>query len=331
MSFFIKNIEIKSRVILAPMAGITSFSYRKLMNKFGVGITYSEMISDFGLIYDNKKTKDLIQTDGSDRPLAIQIFGGSKETILSAIDKLEALRINYDFLDLNLACPVPKVTKNNAGSSWLIDLEKLEDMVTAVVNKSNKPITVKIRLGYKEINVERIVRILEKCGVSFIAIHARTKEQGYTGKANYDALKNIKDIINIPFCISGDIYSVDDALRALRITRADAVMVARGGIGNPELIKNINLALNNQEYIDEIDINRQINYLKEYAIMLKNELGEYRACSVLRGIAPKFFQKFENSKNIRQKIATNLTSIEQLVDLLKELEKETAQKIEKNV
>ena len=128
-NLIIKNLELKGKVILAPMAGITSFSYRKFMNKFGCAITYSEMISDCGLIYNNKRTFEMIKTDGSDKPLAIQLFGGKKETLLEALDILEKSNTNYDVLDINLACPVPKVTKSNGGSSWLKDVSLMKDMM----------------------------------------------------------------------------------------------------------------------------------------------------------------------------------------------------------
>lgn len=301
------------------MAGITSFSYRKLMNKFSCGLTYSEMISDFGLIYDNQKTKDLIQSDGSDRPLAIQLFGGSKETLLKAIDQLEKLNVDYDFLDINLACPVPKVTKNHSGSSWLLDQEKMFEMMEAICKKSKKPVTAKVRLGYSKINIDETVQTLEKAGVKFIAIHARTKDQGYTGKPNFEALKNIRNLIKIPFGVSGDIYTVKDALNALEITKADAILVARGGIGNPNLVRNINLALEEKEYDETVRIDEQIEYLREYSHLLKEELGNNRASAVLRGIAPKFFQNFVNSRLIRQKIALNLNSIDQLDEILNEI------------
>ncbi len=319
MSFKIGDIEIKSKVILAPMAGITSFSYRKLMNRFGCGLTYSEMISDCGLIYKNPSTYCLLKTDGTDRPLAIQLFGGSKETLLKGLDELENLGINYDVLDLNLACPVPKVVKNNGGSSWLKDQEKLYEMVSEICKRSKKPVSCKIRLGWNEINVIETCKTLEKAGVKFIAIHARTRKQLYLGLPDYNALKDLKKYINIPFCISGNIFSVKEALNALEITKADAVMVARGGIGNPEFIKNLNLALNGEAYNEEKDINRQINYLLDYAKDLIDELGEDKAMRILRGIAPKFFDGIPNSKEIKCKLAKELIKFDDLIRILNEL------------
>lgn len=318
MSFFIKDIEIKKNVILAPMAGITSFSYRKFMNEFHPGLTYTEMISDFALIYHNKKTFDMLYTDGSDHPLAVQLFGGSKETILKSMDVLKELNINYDTLDLNLACPVPKVTKNNSGSKWLTRKEELFDMVQAVVRKSEKPVSAKIRLGYDDVNVDEIAPLLEKAGISFLAIHARTKKELYLGKPHFDLLKKIRDEIKIPFCVSGNIYTVEDALNALKITRANAVMVARGGIGNPLLIENINRALEGKNDFIETDFNRQVKYLYRFIDLLIKEKGEKAAFSILKGIAPKFFLNLDlpNVKNLRSSLSRDIDSLSKTKEII---------------
>lgn len=319
MSFFIGNIEIKKRVILAPMAGITSFSYRKFMNKFGVGLTYSEMISDCGLIYGNNGTLELLKSDGSDRPLAIQLFGGSKESILKGLDILNSLDITYDILDLNLACPVPKVVKNNGGSSWLKDQDKLFDMVSAVCQKSTKPVSCKIRLGYNDVNVIDTCKTLEKAGCKFIAIHCRTKKQLYSGFPDFNAIKDLKKEINIPFCVSGNIYTVKDALEALKITKADAVMVARGGIGNPNLITNINKALNNEEYNEEKNLSEQLNYLTEFALSLIEEFGEVKAIRMLRGIATKFLDGIKDMKKYKNKICQEIKTKQDLLRIIDEI------------
>ena len=323
MSFYIKNIEIKERVILAPMAGITSFSYRKFMNPFGCGLTVTEMISDCGLVYKNKRTEEMLYTDGSDRPLSVQLFGGETETLLQAIDRLDELGVKYDLLDLNLACPVPKVTKNNGGSKWLLDLNRLEEMVTKIGNRSKKPVTAKIRLGWNKINVYEVCKLLEKCGVSFISIHARTKEELYSGKPHFEEISDLKNVIKIPFGVSGNIFSVEDALTALNITKADAILVARGGIGNPELITNINKAINGEEYNDTLDFNRQVTYLKTFTELLIKEKGKTRAMSILRGLAPKFLLKLdiEGIKELRNKITTKSKTIDDLFNYIDEFKK----------
>lgn len=319
----IKNLFNTKKVVLAPMAGITSFSYRKLMQKFGVALSYTEMISDCGLIYGNKETSELLKTDGKEGPLAVQLFGGSKETLVKGIEILESMDIPYDILDLNLACPVYKVTRNNGGSSWLKDLELLEDMIKEVVKVSSKPVSCKIRLGWDDshINVDDVCKILQDNGVSLIAIHARTTKQGYTGKARYEELKNIRNILHIPFIISGDIFTSDDAINAMQITGADAVMIARGGTGNPLLVKEINsrtAAI--LDYKEEKNFEIQKKFLEEYAKNLIEEKGEDRAIRLLRGIAPKFFSHFPFSKEIRSRICMTIKSYKDLENILKEFE-----------
>lgn len=305
-----------NEVILAPMAGITSFSYRKFMKQFGCSLTYTEMISDCGLIYDNKRTFDMIKSDGSDRPLAIQLFGGKKETLLEAIEILEKSDVNYDILDLNLACPVPKVTKGNGGSSWLKDIEKMKDMVSAVVKKSSKPVSCKVRLGWESINIKEIAKALEEAGCELLIIHARTKKELYSGIPHYEELSSLHEIISIPYAISGNIFTLEDAKKAKDITKADFIAVARGGIGNPTLLTNINNYLKGSEEIVTTSIKKQKEYLLEFISLLVEEVGEVRANSILRGIAPKFFSMFPNSKELRNEIATKSTSLDKMLEII---------------
>jgi nifR3 family TIM-barrel protein len=311
-SFYIGDVEIKGRVILAPMAGITSFSYRKFMKPFGASLVYTEMISDCGLLYGNSGTKELLYGDGSERPISLQLFGGSKETLTKAVELLQKSKIHYDILDLNLACPVYKVIKNNGGSSRLKDQSKLFEMVSTVVKASEKPVSCKIRLGRDDINVEETVKALENAGCSFIAIHARTREQFYTGKPNFEALKNIRDIIKIPFCVSGDIYTVKDAIDAIERTRCDAIMVARGGIGNPKLLTNINLALGGKGFNEEKNATEQTSFLLNFVDKLAEEYPECKAISLLRGIAPKFFINVKDTKDVRVALSRDMNSYEDL-------------------
>lgn len=309
----------ENRVLLAPMAGITSFAYRKFMSKFGTSIEVSEMISDCGLIYDNDETKKLLYTDNKEHFLSIQLFGGEKEKIIKAIKIIESLNINYKVLDINLGCPVPKVTRNNGGSSWLKDLDKLEDLMKEVVKTSSKPVSAKIRLGWNEetINVYETCKILEKCGVSFITIHCRTTKQGYTGKARYEEIKDIKNIVNIPIVVSGDIFTYEDALRAYEITKCDAVAVARGGIGNPKLITEINEAFKGK--IPEItrNIEEQKGFLIEFMDELIAEKGEMLAIRLLRGVSSKFFSGMINSKSLRNELASKTFTRDDVINILK--------------
>lgn len=316
MSFFIDKIEIKSKVILAPMAGITSFSYRKFLSKFLKTLTYTEMISDSGLFYDNKETNSLIYTDGSEFPLALQLFGSNKEKMLRAIDILEEKQVQYDILDINLACPVNKVTKTGAGSALLKDLDALYDLMSAICKHSKKPVTAKVRLGYDKIDIENIVTILERAGVKFIAIHARTQKELYSGTPHFEELKNIRNLIKIPFGVSGNIFSCEDAVEALNNTHANCVLLARGSIGNPKLLFNIDQKLQGKEVNELLSYDEQKEFLIDFAKMLILEKGEKRAISLLKGIAPKFFVNLPNSKQIRVKLSQEMNSFNDLVNII---------------
>lgn len=317
----IGNVELKGNVILAPMAGITNVAYREYMKSFGVALTYTEMVSDCGLIYDNKVTYKYLETSNADHPVAIQIFGGKKETLLEAIRIIETQKIDYDFIDVNLGCPVPKVTKTGAGSSWLKRKDELFEMMSALVKASNKPVTAKIRIGWDEttINVEEIVLTLQNAGVSLIAIHPRTRNQLYSGKANYDRIKNIKSIMNVPLVISGDIFTLDDAINAQSITKADGIMVARGALGNPYLIKQIDHYFKTGERLENPTIYDQINCLLEYSKKLIELKGEYVAIHELRGIAPHFFKGYPNTKQIRLRLATEIEKLSDLEKILQDI------------
>lgn len=289
------------------------------MQRFGVALSYTEMISDCGLIYGNKETFELLKTDGKEGPLAVQLFGGSKDTLCQGIKILESLNVPYDILDINLACPVIKVTRNNGGSSRLKDTALLKDMIEEVVKISQKPVSCKIRLGWDDhkINVEEVCKILQDAGVSLIAIHARTAKQGYTGKARYEELKNVRSILKIPFIISGDIFTADDAIKAIELTGADAVMIARGGTGNPLLIQEINARTAGiLDYSHQKSFSEQKEFLYEYSTNLIAEKGETRAIRLLRGIAPKFFSHFPFSKEIRSRICMTINSYEDLKNIL---------------
>ena len=314
----IGSIDLKGNILLAPMAGITNKAYREFMKPFGVALSFNEMVSDCGLIYQNKETYKYLETSNIDQPVAIQLFGGTKETLLKGIEIIQAQGIKYDFLDINLGCPVPKVTKTGAGSAWLKRPEELFDTMQALVQFSIKPVTVKIRIGWDEqsINVEKIVDLLQKAGVSAITIHPRTRNQLYSGKADYERIKNIKKILKIPLIISGDIFTLDDAINAQKLTNADGIMVARGALGNPHLIEQIDCYFKTGERLPDATLTQQVNYLYNYAIKLIDLKGEIVAIKELRGIAPHFFKGYPNLKKYRVKLATEMNDLSDLKEIL---------------
>lgn len=321
----IGNVKINGRVVLAPMAGITSLSYREFIKPFGVAYSVSEMISVDGICHHNKKTLEYLKTGKIDRPVALQIFGSKLNTTLKAIDIInQELNIDYDILDLNFGCPVRKVFDNGAGSAWLQNPSKLLLYVKSIVEHSSKPVTAKIRLGIDDehINFKEIIKVLEEAGVKAIAIHARTKKELYYGIPHYDLLRNLQNEMKVPLIISGNIFSLEDAINALDITKATAVMVARGGVGNPYLITQINEYLSKKIKLNRKSHLENIKYCRELSKALIKEKGEKTGISLLRSIAPKFFNEFKNAKQIRCEISQTINTYQDLDNILNRLSKE---------
>ena len=321
----IGKVKIKSQVVLAPMAGITSLSYRKCLKPFGVGYSVSEMISDAGIVHHNQKTLDYLKTSSIDSPVALQLFGSKLSTTLKAIDIIdEELKIKYDILDLNFGCPVHKVVSAGAGSAWLKDIDTLYTYVKAIVKHTRKPVTAKIRLGIDDnhINVNEVVKALEKAGVSAIGIHARTAKAMYSGLPHYELIKGLGKKMKVPLIVSGNIFTLDDAINAMKITNATAVMLARGALGNPYLITQIDQYFKNKIKLDNINPLDNIKYCRTLAKALIAEKGERTAISILRTIAPQFFKEFKAAKKIRNEIAQTIKTYQDLDTILKKAEKE---------
>lgn len=237
--FKIGNIEIKNNVVLAPMAGISNSAYRTIIKEMGAGLIYAEMVSDKAITYESKKTIDMLYMTEMERPIAQQIFGSDKESFVKAAKFIEET-MKPDIIDINMGCPVPKVAlKNQAGSALLKNPDKVYEIVSSVVNAVKVPVTVKIRSGWdsNSINAVEIAKVVEKAGASAVTVHPRTRSQGYSGNADWNIIKQVKENISIPVIGNGDIKSCYDAKRMLEETGCDAVMIARGVLGNPWLIK----------------------------------------------------------------------------------------------
>ncbi len=313
----IGDIELKGRVVLGPMAGVTTLPYREFMKPFGVALSYSEMISDCGLYYSNKKTLTYFRTSKKDRPVGLQLFGFDFHNTERAIEILEEYA-DYDVLDLNFGCPVPKVTKTGAGSAWMKRPQEMYEYTRAVVAKSHKPVTAKMRLGWDQehINVVELAHLLEQAGVKMITIHARTSTQGYAGTPDFSKIQDLGNDLSIPLCVSGDIYTPEDALQAMKQTGAKLVMVARGGLGNPELITNINRVLNGENPLPSPSVSQDADYALTFAKMLCDYLGERDGAMMLRGLLPHFFSGFPGYKKIRAEISMNIRSYDDIQRIL---------------
>lgn len=316
------NLEIKGKVLLAPMAGYTCSAYRKFMKKFGVDICVTEMVSDMGLIYGNKETFSYLNATEEEYPLGVQLFGYSAENIAkAALICLKTMK-NISFFDINAGCPVYKVTKTGAGSALLKTPQVLGDMVRAIKAITDIPVTVKIRLGWdsNKINFMEVISILEEAGVDAIGIHARTTKELYSGLPHYDLIKDLRLKMKVPLIVSGNIFTLEDAVNALEITKAEAVMVARGGVGNPTLITQIKEYFETGKIIESPSLETQKQYCLELAKGFADEYGEEQGMRIYRSIAPKFFQGFPNSKELRTNLVQKLVSIKSLEEILNEYE-----------
>lgn len=301
-------MEKKSPLIIAaPLAGYTNLAYRRFLKKFGCDLVVSEMISDFALIYHNQETKKMTETSQDERPVALQLFGGSKESLLGGLKELQEIA-DYDYLDINLGCPVHKVIKNNAGSAWLDNSRKDEllDMMTELVKASKHPVTAKIRLGISKdtINVEQTCKILEKAGVKMITVHGRTRTQMYEGTSDYDYIKKAKESVKIKVIANGDINTLDKAIEVLNYTGCDGVALGRGILGNPFLITQIKKYYETGERLPLPTIEMQIEYLKEHFNLLMELKGEFHAVQEIRGISTHYLKGFSNVRDYKVRFST---------------------------
>lgn len=235
--FKIGNFEMDNRVVLAPMAGICNSAFRLTVKEFGAGLVYAEMISDKGIVNKNEKTLSMLYIDERENPLSLQIFGGEKDTLVAAAKYVDQYT-SADIIDINMGCPVNKIIKCEAGARWLLDPEKIYEMVSAVVDNVNKPVSVKMRTGWDDDHIYIVdnVRAVERAGGAAVAVHGRTRLQMYEGYANWDLIRQAKEAVNIPVIGNGDINTPQDAKRMLEETGVDAVMIGRAALGDPWMI-----------------------------------------------------------------------------------------------
>ncbi|WP_078429468.1 tRNA dihydrouridine synthase DusB [Alkalihalobacterium alkalinitrilicum] len=233
----IGNIKMKNQVVLAPMAGVCNPAFRLIAKEFGAGLVCAEMVSDKAILHKNEKSLSMLFVDEREKPLSLQIFGGEKETLVEAA-KFVDKNTNADIIDINMGCPVPKITKCDAGARWLLDPNKIYEMVSAVVDAVDKPVTVKMRIGWDEEHIFAIenASAVERAGGSAVAVHGRTRVQMYEGVANWDIIKEVKESVNIPVIGNGDIKTPEDAKRMLDTTGVDGVMIGRAALGNPWML-----------------------------------------------------------------------------------------------
>lgn len=317
MSFYIKNIKIDGFVVLGPMAGNTNYAYRKIAKEHGCGLVYAEMVSDKGLNYKNKKTQAMINVGEDEHPVSMQIFGSTVKDMVEAAINIDK-NSNCDIIDINMGCPVNKVAKKGqAGASLMQNPELVYEIVSNVVSNVKKPVTVKIRSGWdsEHINAVEIAKLIEKAGASAVAIHGRTRAQMYSGKADWNIIKEVKKALNIPVIGNGDIKNCYDAKRMIEETGCDAVMVSRASLGNPWIFNEINEYLENNIILDRpTNINiyevilKHIKYLRE----LK---GDHLAMLEMRGQIAYYLKGLPNSTQVKRMLFETKT-IDETIELV---------------
>jgi len=321
--FKIGNIEIKNKIVLAPMAGISNSAYRTIIKEMGAGLIVAEMVSDKAIMYGSKKTKDMLYMTDFERPISQQIFGSDKESFVIAAKYIYE-NMKPDIIDINMGCPVPKVAvSSQAGSALLKHPDKVYEIVKSVVKSVPIPVTVKIRSGWdsKSINAVEIAKKIEKAGASAIAVHPRTRAQGYSGNADWNIIKQVKENVSIPVIGNGDIKSCYDAKRMLNETGCDAVMIGRGVLGNPWLMKECVDYLEDGTLPKEITLKEKIEMIKRHISLLKETKDEKRALLEIRSHAAWYLKGVHGSAKLKQEIC-KVKSVLELIDLLDEFNEE---------
>ena len=312
----IGNIEIKNSIALAPMAGVTDLPFRILCKEMGCGLLYTEMVSAKALLYKNKNTEPLLETNGEENPIAVQIFGSDPDIMGDMAKKLCEER-TFDIIDVNMGCPVPKIVNNHEGSALMKNPELVEKILNNIVSKVDRPVTVKIRKGFdeKNVNAVEIAKIAEGCGISAIAVHGRTREQYYSGSADYSVIADVKNNVNIPVIGNGDIRGIDDAKCIYEETGCDGIMIGRAARGNPWIFRDISDYMNKGILHDTPDMSEVKDMILRHAKLLIKYKGEYTGIREMRKHVAWYTTGMPHSAVIRNMV-NQTESYEQLVDLI---------------
>lgn len=297
----IGNVELKNNLILAPMAGVTDLPFRMIVEKFEPGLVCTEMVSAKALYYGDEKTKMLLNTNGEKKPISMQIFGSEPEVMGYAARYVSEIA---DILDINMGCPAPKVVKNGDGSKLLLDLNKVEEIIKAVVTNSKIPVTLKFRKGWDNEHIVacEVAKIAEKSGVSAITIHGRTRDEFYGGKADLEIIKQVKNSVTIPVIGNGDIIDEESAKYMFEYTGVDGIMIGRGAMGNPWIFKQIQYYLETGEKLSKPTLNEKYEILKEHIELAIKEKGEKVAINEMRKHIACYTRNLKDSSAFRNEM-----------------------------
>lgn len=313
----IGNVQLDNEVFLSPMAGVTDLPFRTICKEKGCGMLYTEMINAKALCYDDENTKKMLKMEKDEHPVAVQIFGSDPEFMGKAASIMN--QYPNEILDINMGCPAPKVVKNGDGSALMRNPKLAAEVLSAVVKNSEKPVTLKIRKGWDDdcINAVEIAKIAEECGISALAIHGRTREQFYSGKADWDIISEIKQAINIPVIGNGDVFEVQDAVNMLEKTKCDAIMIGRGSQGNPWIFKRINHYMKTGEVLPEPTLEEKITTAIRHMNLAVAEHGDYVAVREMRKHIGWYLKGLKNSAKYRDQI-NKITDYKEVIVMLEE-------------
>ena len=313
----IGNVQLDNEVFLSPMAGVTDLPFRTICKEKGCGMLYTEMINAKALCYDDENTKKMLNLEDDGHPVAVQIFGSDPEYMGKAASIMN--QYTNDILDINMGCPAPKVIKNGDGSALMRNPKLAAEVLTAVVKNSKKLVTLKIRKGWDDnsVNALEIAKIAEECGISALAIHGRTREQFYSGKADWDIIAEIKQSINIPVIGNGDVFDVQDAVNMLEKTKCDAIMIGRGSQGNPWIFNRINHYMKTGEVLPEPTLEEKISTAIKHMNLAVAEHGEYVAVREMRKHIGWYLKGLKNSAKYRDQI-NKITDYKEVISMLEE-------------
>lgn len=312
----IGSFSPKNNIFLAPMAGVTDMPFRYLCAKMGAGLTYTEMVSSKGMYYNDKKTELLTVTHPLEAPCAVQIFGSEPEIMAKAAEKL-SIREDVAIIDINMGCPAPKIVKNKEGCALMLDMKLASEIIKAVVKASAKPVTVKFRKGFKEDNAVDFARMAEDSGAKAVTVHGRTREQMYSGKADWDVISRVKQAVSIPVIGNGDIFTPEDAREMFEKTGCDAIMIGRGAQGNPWIFERILHYILYCEMLPYPSDKEKFEVIKEHYRMMIDVKGEETAVKEMRKHVAWYLKGMPGAARLRGEIF-KADSFSEVLNILKD-------------